>query len=41
MKDMYETTRGYGQPEIDAQGYYGMDMQERWRKISTNHTRKK
>ena len=28
MKDMYETTRGYGQPEIDAQGYYGMDMQE-------------
>lgn len=28
MKDMYETTRGYGQPKIDAQGYYGMDMQE-------------
>ena len=28
MKDMYQTTRGYGQPEIDAKGYYGMDLQE-------------
>ena len=28
MQDMYQTTRGYGEPEIDAQGYYGMDLQE-------------
>ncbi len=28
MKDIYQTTRGYGTPETDVKGYYGMDMQE-------------
>lgn len=28
MKDMYEQTRGYGPPEMDVQGYYGMDLKE-------------
>lgn len=28
MKDMHETIRGYGEPKIDAQGYYGMDVMD-------------
>lgn len=26
MKDMHETIRGYGQPEMDVRGYLGMDV---------------